>query len=180
VKKRVLVTGEPGLLGCHLCARYCGGDVGVAEKLKDILVKCVPGLQVVGTFCPPFREMTPAEDSAVVDMINAARPHIVWIGLSTPKQERWMAAHLGRIDAPVVIGVGAAFDFLGATKPQAPKWMRRYALEWLFRLCSEPRRLSRRYAYIVPGFAFLATGELMRGALRSPRIAREARSRGYH
>jgi N-acetylglucosaminyldiphosphoundecaprenol N-acetyl-beta-D-mannosaminyltransferase len=73
-----------------------------------------------------------------------------------------MATHLGRIEAPVMIGVGAAFDFLAGTKRQAPKWMQRYALEWLFRLCSEPRRLWRRYAYIVPSFMILAAGELVR------------------
>jgi N-acetylglucosaminyldiphosphoundecaprenol N-acetyl-beta-D-mannosaminyltransferase len=144
---------------------YYGGNVGVGEKLKDILVKSAPGLQVAGTYCPPFREMTPEEDRAAVDMINAARPHIVWVGLSTPKQERWMAAHLGRIEAPVMIGVGAAFDFLAGTKQQAPKWMQRHALEWLFRLCSEPRRLWRRYAYIVPGFIVLASCELVRRAV---------------
>jgi N-acetylglucosaminyldiphosphoundecaprenol N-acetyl-beta-D-mannosaminyltransferase len=143
---------------------YYGGDVGVGEKLKESLVSSAPGLQVAGTFCPPFRQMTPEEDAAIVDMINAARPDIVWVGLSTPKQERWMAAHLGRIEAPVMIGVGAAFDFLAGTKRQAPKWMQRHALEWLFRLCSEPRRLWRRYAYIVPGFLILATGELVRRA----------------
>ena len=146
---------------------YYGGDVGVAEKLRKVLVASVPELQVAGTLCPPFRQMTPAEDRAVVDAINAARPHIVWVGLSTPKQERWMAEHLGRIDAPVMIGVGAAFDFLAGTKRQAPKWMQRHALEWLFRFCSEPRRLWRRYAYIVPGFTILAGSELMRRAIRS-------------
>jgi len=144
---------------------YYGGDVGVGEKLKEALVKSAPGLQVAGTFCPPFREMTPEEGRAAVDTINAARPHIVWVGLSTPKQERWMATHLGRIEAPVMIGVGAAFDFLAGTKRQAPKWMQRHALEWLFRLCSEPRRLWRRYAYIVPGFLILAAGELVRRAV---------------
>jgi len=143
---------------------YYGSGAGVADKLKDGLIRSVPGLQVAGTFCPPFREMTPAEDQAVVDLINAARPDIVWVGLSTPKQERWMAAHLGRIEAPVMIGVGAAFDFLAGTKRQAPKWMQRHALEWLFRLCSEPRRLWRRYATIVPGFMILAARELVRRA----------------
>jgi N-acetylglucosaminyldiphosphoundecaprenol N-acetyl-beta-D-mannosaminyltransferase len=159
---------------------YYGGEVGVAEKLKEALVGSVPGLQVVGTFCPPFREMTLAEDRAVVDAINAARPHIVWVGLSTPKQERWMAEHRRRIDAPVMIGVGAAFDFLAGTKRQAPEWMQRHALEWLFRLCSEPRRLWRRYAYIVPGFAFLAVSELLRRAVRSRGFGRKALSREYH
>lgn len=157
---------------------YYGGAVGIAEKLKETLVRSVPGLQVAGTFCPPFRPMTSAEDQAVVDQINATRPDIVWVGLSTPKQERWMAAHLGRIEAPVMIGVGAAFDFLAGTKRQAPKWMQRHALEWLFRLSSEPRRLWRRYATIVPGFAFLAAVELLRRALRSRRFARRALSRG--
>jgi N-acetylglucosaminyldiphosphoundecaprenol N-acetyl-beta-D-mannosaminyltransferase len=143
---------------------YYGGDVGVAERLKEALIVRVPALQVVGTFCPPFRQMSCEEDCAVVDAINAARPDIVWVGLSTPKQERWMASHLGRIDAPVMIGVGAAFDFLAGTKRQAPKWMQCCGLEWLFRLCSEPRRLWRRYAYIVPAFLILAAGELARKA----------------
>ena len=165
---------------CDYRQFYYGGEVGVAEKLKEALVGSVPGLQVVGTFCPPFREMTPAEDRAVVDAINAARPHIVWVGLSTPKQERWMAEHLRRIDAPVMIGVGAAFDFLAGTKRQAPVWMQRHALEWLFRLCSEPRRLWRRYAYIVPGFAFLAVSELLRRAVRSRGFGRKALSREFH
>jgi N-acetylglucosaminyldiphosphoundecaprenol N-acetyl-beta-D-mannosaminyltransferase len=159
---------------------YYGGDVGVAEKLKESLVASVPELQVAGTFCPPFREMAPSEDRAVVDAINAARPHIVWVGLSTPKQERWMADHLGRIDVPVMIGVGAGFDFLAGTKRQAPKWMQRHALEWLFRLYSEPRRLWRRYAYIVPGFAFLAVAELLRRAVRSRTSGIKAPSREYH
>src|SRR5258708_34161512 len=109
-------------------------------------------LDVAGTLRPLFRELTQEEDRAVVAAINAARPDIVWVGLSTPKQERWMADHLGRIEAPVLVGVGAAFDFLAGTKRQAPRWMQRNGLEWLFRLCSEPRRLWRRYAYIVPGF----------------------------
>jgi N-acetylglucosaminyldiphosphoundecaprenol N-acetyl-beta-D-mannosaminyltransferase len=147
---------------------YYGGADGVAEKLKQALTTAYPGLQVAGTLCPPFRQLTREEDDAVVDAINAARPDIVWVGLSTPKQERWMASHLGRIDAPVMIGVGAAFDFLAGTKRQAPLWMQRNGLEWLFRLCSEPGRLWRRYAYIVPGFAILAAGELLRRAILSP------------
>lgn len=144
---------------------YYGGDVGVAETLKDVLSRAVPGLQVAGTYCPPFRRLTPEEDREVIDQINAAQPDIVWIGLSTPKQERWMAEHLGRIHAPVMIGVGAAFDFLAGTKRQAPKWMQRHALEWLFRLCSEPRRLWRRYGYIVPIFTCLASAQLVRHAV---------------
>ena len=145
---------------------YYGGAEGVADKLKQALIAAHPRLDVAGTLCPPFRELTPTEDQAVVAAINAARPDIVWVGLSTPKQEFWMANHLGRIEAPVMIGVGAAFDFLAGTKRQAPRWMQRHGLEWLFRLCSEPRRLWRRYAYIVPGFTILAVGELVRRAIR--------------
>jgi N-acetylglucosaminyldiphosphoundecaprenol N-acetyl-beta-D-mannosaminyltransferase len=150
---------------------YYGGAEGVAVRLERVLVNAHPELDVAGVLCPPFRELTPEEDQAIVEAINATRPDIVWVGLSTPKQEFWMARHLGRIDAPVMIGVGAAFDFLAGTKRQAPLWMQRNGLEWLFRLCSEPRRLWRRYAYIVPGFLILAIGELLRRALASSEIS---------
>src|SRR5258708_15137482 len=123
-------------------------------------------LDVAGTLRPLFRELTQEEDRAVVAAINTARPDIVWVGLSTPKQEFWMANHLGRIEAPVMVGVGAGFDFLAGPKRQAPLWMQRHGLEWLFRLCSEPRCLSRRYAHTVPGFTILAVRELVRGASR--------------
>jgi N-acetylglucosaminyldiphosphoundecaprenol N-acetyl-beta-D-mannosaminyltransferase len=145
---------------------YYGGGEGVADRLREALVHEHPTLKVVGTLCPPFRALTPQEDQAAVDAINAERPDIVWVGLSTPKQELWMASHLGRVDAPVMVGVGAAFDFLAGTKHQAPLWMQRNGLEWLFRLLSEPRRLWRRYAYIVPGFPILVAGELLRRAMR--------------
>jgi N-acetylglucosaminyldiphosphoundecaprenol N-acetyl-beta-D-mannosaminyltransferase len=116
----------------------------------------------VGTFSPPFRPSSAEEDEEIVRMINAARPDIVWVGLSTPKQEYWMAAHLDRIEAPVMIGVGAAFDFLAGTKRQAPAWMQKRGLEWLFRLLSEPRRLWRRYGKIVPQFMLGASLQLLR------------------
>lgn len=141
---------------------YYGGPPGIADRLGEVLTASHPGLVVCGTLCPPFRALTPEEDQAAVDTINAARPDIVWVGLSTPKQERWMADHLGRIDAPVMVGVGAAFDFLAGVKRQAPVWMQRNGLEWAFRLCTEPRRLARRYAYIVPMFGVLATASLLR------------------
>lgn len=141
---------------------YFGGAPGVAEKLRRALIAAHPALEVAGSICPPFRDATAEEDRDTVAAINAARPDIVWVGLSTPKQEFWMADHLGRIEAPVMIGVGAAFDFLAGTKRQAPIWMQRSGLEWLFRLSTEPRRLWRRYAYIVPGFSVLACGALIR------------------
>jgi N-acetylglucosaminyldiphosphoundecaprenol N-acetyl-beta-D-mannosaminyltransferase len=156
------LTGRSALHGYKQF--YYGGGEGVADKLRQALVASYPGLKVVGTLCPPFRQLTDDEDAAVVAAINAARPDIVWVGLSTPKQELWMASHLGRIEAPVMIGVGAAFDFLAGLKPQAPLWMQRSGLEWLFRLCSEPRRLWRRYAKIVPGFLFLVAFDILRGA----------------
>jgi N-acetylglucosaminyldiphosphoundecaprenol N-acetyl-beta-D-mannosaminyltransferase len=144
---------------------YYGGAPKVAEMLRDALISAYPTLQVVGTLCPPFRDLTEEEDQATVEIINAADPDIVWVGLSTPKQEIWMADHLGRINAPVMIGVGAAFDFLAGTKRQAPVWAQQNGLEWMFRLYCEPRRLWRRYAYVVPGFALLAAGSLIRHAV---------------
>lgn len=154
---------------------YFGGGDGVAERLKQALVGANPGLDVVGTITPPFRALTPAEDEAIVAEINAARPDIVWVGLSTPKQERWMAAHIGRLEAPVLIGVGAAFDFLSGGKKQAPAWMQRNGLEWLFRLASEPTRLWRRYLTIVPKFIVLAGLQLAQSRLGSGRLDRDGR-----
>jgi len=148
---------------------YFGGAPGVATQLAAALTAANPGLNVVGTLCPPFRSLTPKEDAEIVAQINSAKPDIVWVGLSTPKQEYWMASHIHQINASVLIGVGAAFDFLAGTKKQAPAWMQRNGLEWLFRLCTEPRRLWRRYAYIVPRFLVLAAGELVRQNLRFPK-----------
>lgn len=131
-----------------------GGSDAVLERLKANLEARFPGLQIVGAHAPPFRPLTAEEDVAVVDKINAAQPDIVWVGLGAPKQEYWMAAHLGRISAPVMVGVGAAFDFHAGTKRQAPQWMRGAGLEWLFRLLNEPRRLAYRYLVANPLFVF--------------------------
>lgn len=143
---------------------YYGGDIGVADMLAATLSRTYPGLDVAGTLSPPFRPLSSEEDAGIVEQINAAKPDIVWVGLSTPKQEYWMASHAGRINAPVMIGVGAAFDFLAGRKAQAPLWMQRNGLEWLFRLSQEPRRLFRRYVWIVPGFLLAASGLLVRRA----------------
>lgn len=133
-----------------------GGAPGTPEQLADALQRQFPGLQVLGVYSPPFQPLTAEQDEQIVSAINAAAPDIVWIGLSTPKQERWMAAHVGRVTAPVLIGVGAAFDFLAGRKKQAPLWMQRNGLEWLFRLLTEPRRLWRRYLTSIPPFVFLS------------------------
>jgi N-acetylglucosaminyldiphosphoundecaprenol N-acetyl-beta-D-mannosaminyltransferase len=129
-----------------------GGNEGVADLLAGKLTARIPGVEIVGTHCPPFRPLTPEEDQAVVDMINASGAHLVWVGLSTPKQERWMAAHVGRLNAAALFGVGAAFDFHAGLVPQAPKWMQRNGLEWFYRLTKEPRRLWRRYVRNNPAF----------------------------
>ncbi len=100
-----------------------GVDPGVVESLEGMLVKLVPGLKVVGSYSPPFRHSTEVEEDGIIARINDAEADIVWVGLGSPKQEYWMAAHLGRIDAPLMIGVGAAFDFLSGSKPQAPLWI---------------------------------------------------------
>jgi N-acetylglucosaminyldiphosphoundecaprenol N-acetyl-beta-D-mannosaminyltransferase len=126
----------------------------VPELLARRLRGRFPGLAVVGTHSPPFRPLTPAEDAAEAERINAADPHFVWVGLSTPKQERWMAAHRKALRAAVLVGVGAAFDFNAGLKPQAPRWMQRAGLEWAFRLATEPRRLGPRYLVNNPLFVW--------------------------
>ena len=139
---------------------FYGGGPGVAEALVASLQKQFPSLHTVGAFSPPFGELTPDEDAEITKAINAGRPNIVWVGIGTPKQERWMAAHIGRIEAPVLIGIGAAFDFLSGRKPQAPRWMQRTGLEWLFRLATEPRRLWPRYRQY-PLFVLLVLAQML-------------------
>ncbi|HLK96191.1 MAG TPA: WecB/TagA/CpsF family glycosyltransferase [Hymenobacter sp.] len=114
-----------------------------------------------------LRPLTDEEDKHTVQAINEANPDVVWIGLSTPKQERWMAEHIGRLTAPVLVGVGAAFDFHSGLKRQAPHWMQRSGLEWLFRLANEPRRLWRRYLVNNPLFTLL----VLQQALNSKRYS---------
>jgi N-acetylglucosaminyldiphosphoundecaprenol N-acetyl-beta-D-mannosaminyltransferase len=132
---------------------FYGGKDGVPERLVGRLRERFPSLRVAGTYSPPFRALTDEEDAELVERINAAAPDLVWVGLSTPKQERWMAAHVGRLRAPVLLGVGAAFDIHAGTLRQAPRWMQRHGLEWAYRLYREPRRLWRRYAKNNPRFA---------------------------
>lgn len=145
----------------ELCARsaeagwthyFYGGKEGVPETLAERLTDRYPGLKVVGTYSPPFRNLTAEESAAIVDQINSANPDFVWVGLSTPKQERWMNDHVGRLTAPALLGVGAAFDMHAGLLPQAPGWMQQRGLEWLYRLIKEPRRLWRRYLGNNPRF----------------------------
>ena len=157
-----------------------GGAPGVAERLASNLRQRFAGLTIVGSYSPPFRPLTPEEDDEVVRMINASKANVVWVGLSTPKQERWMAAHVGRLDAPVLLGVGAAFDFHAGVKKRAPAWMQRSGLEWFFRLVTEPLRLWRRYLVMAPKFVFLVAVETLALRLRSggAHEAHGGRSRG--
>jgi N-acetylglucosaminyldiphosphoundecaprenol N-acetyl-beta-D-mannosaminyltransferase len=131
---------------------FYGGGPGVAEQLAERLAERFPGLAVAGTWCPPFRELTAEEADEVVARVDGSGADIVWVGLSTPKQERWMAAFRPRLAAPVLVGVGAAFDFHAGRVRQAPAFLQRAGLEWAFRLAMEPRRLWRRYLRNNPAF----------------------------
>jgi N-acetylglucosaminyldiphosphoundecaprenol N-acetyl-beta-D-mannosaminyltransferase len=138
---------------------YGGADEAVNAELVQILQHNYPGIRIAGSNCPPFRELTVEEDQVLVDEINRVNPDIIWLGIGSPKQEFWMAKHQGEIHAPVMVGVGAAFDFISGRKKTAPRWMQKSGLEWLFRLLSEPGRLWRRYAEY-PLFAILSIFQL--------------------
>jgi N-acetylglucosaminyldiphosphoundecaprenol N-acetyl-beta-D-mannosaminyltransferase len=139
-----------------------GGVPGVVETLKRKLESQFPGLQVVGTFTPPFRPLTDQENEDLRRRVAEAKPDLFWVGLSTPKQEKFMAEYCTRLDARLFLGVGAAFDFHTGRLPQAPRWMQRCGLEWLFRLKCEPRRLWKRYCKNNPLFVLRALGQLTR------------------
>ncbi|HEX4107259.1 MAG TPA: WecB/TagA/CpsF family glycosyltransferase [Solirubrobacteraceae bacterium] len=152
--------------GPELMARYCaraarsgtpmylygGRDRGALVKLTLMLRRRFPGLQIVGGYSPPFRALTSEEEDWVVEDINRSGADVVWVGTGQPKQERWMAEMRDRLDAPILAGVGAAFDFHAGLISQAPSWMQNLGLEWTYRLSREPRRLWRRYARYNPRF----------------------------
>jgi N-acetylglucosaminyldiphosphoundecaprenol N-acetyl-beta-D-mannosaminyltransferase len=124
---------------------FYGGTLEVCDKLVRRLREKFPDIIVAGTLAPSFADKAEPLWDHVRDLINEARPDILWVALGSPKQDFWMSLNRPLLDVPVMIGVGAAFDFLAGVKPQAPRWMQRSGLEWLFRLCSEPRRLWKRY-----------------------------------
>ncbi|WP_036137363.1 WecB/TagA/CpsF family glycosyltransferase [Aerolutibacter daejeonensis] len=155
--RRLGVPGQERINGPDLMLRYCrhvaaasesiylyGGSVATLDVLRRRLLEACPGLMIAGAYSPPYRELTPDEDAAIVAKINASGAGVVWVGLGCPKQEKWMADHRGRINA-VMIGVGAAFDYHAGIVKRAPPWMQRRGLEWFYRLVTEPRRLWRRY-----------------------------------
>ena len=132
---------------------YGGKDEEVLIKLRKNLEKNYPGIQIVGMYSPPFRPLTEDEDQAICNEINEKHPDFLWVGIGAPKQELWMQAHQEKIHNTVMFGVGAGFNFFAGTLDKAPEWMEKASLEWLFRLCKEPKRLWRRY--ILGGFKYL-------------------------
>ena len=129
-----------------------GSSPECLEKLQANLRKKFPSIDIVDAYSPPFRPLTPEEDAEIVERIQASGAEIVFVGISTPKQEKWMAAHVDSLPGTVMVGVGAAFDFHADLLRQAPAWMQRNGLEWLFRLVVEPKRLWRRYVLETPRF----------------------------
>lgn len=124
---------------------FYGGEPSVPAEVAASLKHRFSAIQVAGTYSPPFRRLSREEDDEIVAMISRAAPDVLWVGLGAPKQEWWMHEHRSKLNVPVVVGVGAAFDMISGSRRQAPKWMRENGLEWLFRLFQEPRRLWRRY-----------------------------------
>ncbi len=159
------VRGQQRVYGPNLMLELCqqaarlghgiflyGGRPERLEELQQQLQARFPGLVIAGACSPPFRPLTREEDEADVARLQESEADIVFVGLSTPKQERWMAAHRDRLPGVVLIGVGAAFDFHAGRVPQAPAWVQQSGLEWFFRLLMEPRRLWKRYLLVTPLF----------------------------
>ena len=139
---------------------FLGGKEGVAERLAERYRNAVPGLRIVGCHTPPFRPMTPDENAKVLTAIKSSGADIVWLGISSPKQDIWMRDNVDQL-SQTLIGVGAAFDFLSGEVRRAPVWMQKSGLEWLFRLLSEPRRLWRRYFILAPQFVWHSARSLV-------------------
>jgi N-acetylglucosaminyldiphosphoundecaprenol N-acetyl-beta-D-mannosaminyltransferase len=132
-----------------------GATAETLEQLQARLLAKFPQARIVGSYAPPFRQLSVQEETDIADRLNRSGADIIWVGLSTPKQELWMARMRDRLEAPMLIGVGAAFDFHAGLKRQAPRIIQRSGFEWVFRLLCEPRRLWRRYALVVPTFISL-------------------------
>ncbi len=139
-----------------------GSSDATLSLMEEKLGLKFPGAKIAGSYSPPYRALTCEEEREVDRLVNAADPDIVWVGLGAPKQDRWMAAHRGALKAPVLIGVGAAFDMLAGTVTRAPRFLQRTGCEWMFRLAQEPRRLTRRYLESNTKFAMMVIGEKLR------------------
>lgn len=174
-------VGQPRISGPDLMWNCCrraaenrvaiflyGGTPAVIRRLEEVLCSQFSGIEIAGSYSPPFRKLSEQEDEAVVQMINRSGAQIVWVGLGCPKQEAWMFAQRNRVQA-VMIGVGAAFDFHAGAIARAPRWMQRVGLEWLHRLSQNPRRLAKRYLVGNTVFIFAALTEGFRGRTRRAR-----------
>jgi N-acetylglucosaminyldiphosphoundecaprenol N-acetyl-beta-D-mannosaminyltransferase len=139
-----------------------GGDVGVAQQLSEVLVRKFPGIKITGTYTPPFRPLNEDEQGELQHLVSRQKPDICWVGLSTPKQEQFMAEYLNKLDTTIMVGVGAAFDFHSGRAKDAPTWMKTAGLAWLHRLCREPKRLWKRYLNAIPRFLYEITLQLLK------------------
>lgn len=145
-----------------------GSTPETLQQLQEAIAEIAPEANIVGSFSPPFRPMDEAETDESLEAIRNSGADVVWVGLGMPKQELWMDSIREDLPGVALLGVGAAFDFLAGTKKQAPAWMQKAGLEWLFRLIQEPRRLWRRYVWNNPAYAVLLLMQVMRGKLRRP------------
>jgi N-acetylglucosaminyldiphosphoundecaprenol N-acetyl-beta-D-mannosaminyltransferase len=141
---------------------FYGSSPAVIAKLTSTLTARFGAFNMVGSYCPPMRPKGFEEDEHVLSFIRELKPDIIWVGLSTPKQELWLHMHMKKIGSGVGIGVGAAFDLLSGTTRQAPRWIQRSGFEWLFRMAMEPRRLCKRYFFVVPRFAWFLLAVLIK------------------
>ena len=139
---------------------FYGGSPEVLKQFVQVMTARFAELQIVYAYSPPFRALTPEEDHRIVREINSSGARILFVAIGNPRQELWMAAHRGKVQC-VMLGVGAAFDFLAGAKPQAPRWMMRIGTEWIFRLVTEPRRLWKRYLKHNPRFVLLFLLQLL-------------------
>jgi N-acetylglucosaminyldiphosphoundecaprenol N-acetyl-beta-D-mannosaminyltransferase len=153
----------------HRVFLYGGRDQGSLAQLALNLRLRYPGIKIVGGYSPPFRALTGDEDDRIAERINAARPDVVWVGIGVPKQEKWMARLRDRVEAPVMAGVGAAFDFHAGRVSMAPQWMQDRGLEWTYRIAQEPRRLLPRYLIHNPRFVLRIGAQLVRERLLARR-----------
>ncbi len=138
-----------------------GGQPGVAERLRTVLLRRFPSIRILGTYTPPFRTLTTNEEAELFTLVDELRPDIIWVGLSTPKQERFMAEYLSRLNARILVGVGAAFDFHSGAIQDSPRWVKQAGLQWFHRLLQEPGRLWKRYLRNNPAFMFQAVLQLV-------------------
>ena len=140
---------------------FYGGDLGVAEQLKQSFQRRYPGLRVVGTYTPPFRPLNEQEEQELLETVSQLKPDLFWVGLSTPKQERFMAQYVGKLDTKVMLGVGAAFDIHTGRIKESPEWLKATGMQWFHRMWQEPRRLWKRYLYNNPRFIVRIAAQLL-------------------